>query len=138
MCIRLYHSLFSYFTPSDCFIPYLLTVRTGPLAFIILKQWKSNDWYLQARNTNNIMVCNDYFSAWKTFLKRVGFFLVSIPLTFLFRTMSRNYLSMNEELQMGDFLLSNNREYKAIFQVEFIFSSFAIWKITFYPVFVEI
>ncbi|XP_027026972.2 lectin-like [Tachysurus fulvidraco] len=30
--------------------------------------------------------------------------------------MSRNFLSMNEELQKGDFLLSNNREYKAIFQ----------------------
>ncbi|KAB5574575.1 hypothetical protein PHYPO_G00210540 [Pangasianodon hypophthalmus] len=30
--------------------------------------------------------------------------------------MSRNFLSMNEELRKGDFLLSNNREYKAIFQ----------------------
>ncbi|XP_046720236.1 lectin-like [Silurus meridionalis] len=30
--------------------------------------------------------------------------------------MSRNFLSMNEELLNGDFLMSNNREYKAIFQ----------------------
>ncbi|XP_060780504.1 B-type lectin plumieribetin-like [Neoarius graeffei] len=30
--------------------------------------------------------------------------------------MSRNFLSINEELQKGDFLLSNNSEYKAIFQ----------------------
>ncbi|XP_027026969.1 mannose-specific lectin-like [Tachysurus fulvidraco] len=30
--------------------------------------------------------------------------------------MSRNFLSMDEELQKGDFLLSNNKEYKAIFQ----------------------
>ncbi|MCJ8732988.1 hypothetical protein PDJAM_G00217750 [Pangasius djambal] len=30
--------------------------------------------------------------------------------------MSRNFLSMNEELHKGDFLLSNNQEYKAIFQ----------------------
>ncbi|KAK2847703.1 hypothetical protein Q7C36_009385 [Tachysurus vachellii] len=30
--------------------------------------------------------------------------------------MSKNFLSMNEELQKGDFLLSNNGEYKAIFQ----------------------
>ncbi|MCJ8732989.1 hypothetical protein PDJAM_G00217770 [Pangasius djambal] len=30
--------------------------------------------------------------------------------------MSRNFLSMNEELRKGDFLLSNNREYKAVFQ----------------------
>ncbi|KAF7698721.1 lectin-like [Silurus meridionalis] len=30
--------------------------------------------------------------------------------------MSRNFLSMNEELHNGDLLMSNNREYKAIFQ----------------------
>ncbi|XP_060734716.1 B-type lectin plumieribetin-like [Tachysurus vachellii] len=30
--------------------------------------------------------------------------------------MSKNFLSMDEELQKGDFLLSNNGEYKAIFQ----------------------
>ncbi|XP_026783408.1 B-type lectin plumieribetin-like [Pangasianodon hypophthalmus] len=30
--------------------------------------------------------------------------------------MSRNFLSMNEELHKGDLLLSNNQEYKAIFQ----------------------
>ncbi|XP_026783418.2 B-type lectin plumieribetin-like [Pangasianodon hypophthalmus] len=30
--------------------------------------------------------------------------------------MSRNFLSMNDELHKGDFLLSNNQEYKAIFQ----------------------
>ncbi|XP_054479212.1 B-type lectin plumieribetin-like [Anoplopoma fimbria] len=30
--------------------------------------------------------------------------------------MSRNYLSKNDELRNGDFLISNNREYKAIFQ----------------------
>ncbi|XP_062860646.1 B-type lectin plumieribetin-like [Trichomycterus rosablanca] len=30
--------------------------------------------------------------------------------------MSKNFLSMNTELQKGDFLLSNNREYKAILQ----------------------
>ncbi|KAF7698751.1 hypothetical protein HF521_003493 [Silurus meridionalis] len=32
------------------------------------------------------------------------------------RTMSRNFLSMNSELRKGDFLLSNNGEYKAVFQ----------------------
>lgn len=32
--------------------------------------------------------------------------------------MSRNFLSMNDELQKGDFLLSNNRKYRAVFQVE--------------------
>ncbi|KAF4071836.1 hypothetical protein AMELA_G00267470 [Ameiurus melas] len=37
-------------------------------------------------------------------------------LHFLRRTMSRNFLSMNEELQKGDFLISNNRKYRAIFQ----------------------
>merc|ERR1712212_1106 len=30
--------------------------------------------------------------------------------------MSRNYLSKNDELRKGDFLISNNREWKAIFQ----------------------
>ncbi|XP_014881471.1 mannose-specific lectin-like [Poecilia latipinna] len=30
--------------------------------------------------------------------------------------MSRNYLSHNDELRKGDYLLSNNREWKAIFQ----------------------
>ncbi|XP_047009511.1 B-type lectin plumieribetin [Ictalurus punctatus] len=30
--------------------------------------------------------------------------------------MSRNFLSMNSELKKGDFLLSNNGEYKAVFQ----------------------
>ncbi|KAB5513558.1 hypothetical protein PHYPO_G00249070 [Pangasianodon hypophthalmus] len=30
--------------------------------------------------------------------------------------MSRNFLSMNDELKKGDYLLSNNREYKAVFQ----------------------
>ncbi|XP_041738030.1 mannose-specific lectin [Coregonus clupeaformis] len=30
--------------------------------------------------------------------------------------MSRNYLSKNDELRKGDFLLSNNREWKAVFQ----------------------
>ncbi|XP_029955647.1 lectin-like [Salarias fasciatus] len=30
--------------------------------------------------------------------------------------MSRNYLSKNDELRKGDYLLSNNREFKAIFQ----------------------
>ncbi|KAF4071839.1 hypothetical protein AMELA_G00267520 [Ameiurus melas] len=32
------------------------------------------------------------------------------------RTMSRNFLSMNSELKKGDFLISNNGEYKAVFQ----------------------
>ncbi|KAI5097837.1 hypothetical protein C0J45_11564 [Silurus meridionalis] len=36
--------------------------------------------------------------------------------TYFWLTMSRNFLSMNEELHKGDFLMSNNREYKAIFQ----------------------
>ncbi|KAF7667992.1 hypothetical protein LDENG_00037560 [Lucifuga dentata] len=30
--------------------------------------------------------------------------------------MSRNYLSRNDELRRGDFLMSNNKEWKAIFQ----------------------
>ncbi|KAI5611377.1 hypothetical protein C0J50_4900 [Silurus asotus] len=30
--------------------------------------------------------------------------------------MSRNFLSMNSELRKGDFLISNNGEYKAVFQ----------------------
>ncbi|KAM4606098.1 B-type lectin plumieribetin-like [Polymixia lowei] len=30
--------------------------------------------------------------------------------------MSRNYLSKNDELRKGDFLISNNREWKAVFQ----------------------
>ncbi|KAF4071825.1 hypothetical protein AMELA_G00267490 [Ameiurus melas] len=30
--------------------------------------------------------------------------------------MSRNFLSMNSELKNGDFLISNNGEYKAVFQ----------------------
>ncbi|XP_035510992.1 mannose-specific lectin-like [Morone saxatilis] len=30
--------------------------------------------------------------------------------------MSRNFLSKNDELRRGDFLLSNNKEWKAIFQ----------------------
>ncbi|XP_030612559.1 mannose-specific lectin-like [Archocentrus centrarchus] len=30
--------------------------------------------------------------------------------------MSRNFLSKNDELRRGDFLVSNNKEYKAIFQ----------------------
>ncbi|XP_034023007.1 mannose-specific lectin-like [Thalassophryne amazonica] len=30
--------------------------------------------------------------------------------------MSKNYLSKNDELRKGDYLLSNNREWKAIFQ----------------------
>ncbi|XP_054479220.1 B-type lectin plumieribetin-like [Anoplopoma fimbria] len=30
--------------------------------------------------------------------------------------MSRNYLSRNDELRRGDYLMSNNREWKAIFQ----------------------
>ncbi|XP_029935235.1 mannose-specific lectin-like [Myripristis murdjan] len=30
--------------------------------------------------------------------------------------MSRNYLSKNDELRKGDFLISNNREWKALFQ----------------------
>ncbi|XP_073344693.1 B-type lectin plumieribetin-like [Pagrus major] len=30
--------------------------------------------------------------------------------------MSRNYLSKNDELRKGDYLISNNREYKAVFQ----------------------
>ncbi|XP_035268837.1 lectin-like [Anguilla anguilla] len=30
--------------------------------------------------------------------------------------MSRNYLSKNDELRKGDFLISNNREFKAVFQ----------------------
>lgn len=34
-----------------------------------------------------------------------------------FRIMSRNFVSMNEELQRGDYLLSNNGEWKAVFQV---------------------
>ncbi|MCJ8731862.1 hypothetical protein PDJAM_G00204400 [Pangasius djambal] len=41
--------------------------------------------------------------------------VVSVLLS-LCRTMSRNFLSMNDELEKGDYLLSNNREYKAIFQ----------------------
>uniref|UniRef100_A0A3Q1GLR9 Mannose-specific lectin-like n=1 Tax=Acanthochromis polyacanthus TaxID=80966 RepID=A0A3Q1GLR9_9TELE len=35
---------------------------------------------------------------------------------FCFRTMSRNYLSKNDELRKGDSLFSNNREWKAVFQ----------------------
>uniref|UniRef100_A0A4W5NKE9 Bulb-type lectin domain-containing protein n=1 Tax=Hucho hucho TaxID=62062 RepID=A0A4W5NKE9_9TELE len=31
--------------------------------------------------------------------------------------MSRNFLSKNDELRKGDFILSNNREWKAVFQV---------------------
>ncbi|KAL4001209.1 G protein-coupled receptor [Sarotherodon galilaeus] len=30
--------------------------------------------------------------------------------------MSRNFLSKNEELRRGDYLVSNNKQYKAIFQ----------------------
>ncbi|KAJ8418700.1 hypothetical protein AAFF_G00001990 [Aldrovandia affinis] len=30
--------------------------------------------------------------------------------------MSRNYVSKNDELRKGDYLLSNNREFKAVFQ----------------------
>ncbi|XP_062415283.1 B-type lectin plumieribetin-like [Pungitius pungitius] len=30
--------------------------------------------------------------------------------------MSKNYLSKNDELRKGDFLVSNNREWKAVFQ----------------------
>ncbi|KAM4606122.1 B-type lectin plumieribetin-like [Polymixia lowei] len=30
--------------------------------------------------------------------------------------MSRNYLSKNDELRKGDFLISNNREWKAVFE----------------------
>ncbi|XP_018556250.1 uncharacterized protein LOC108899979 isoform X1 [Lates calcarifer] len=30
--------------------------------------------------------------------------------------MSRNFLSKNDELRRGDYLISNNREFKAIFQ----------------------
>ncbi|XP_041951785.1 LOW QUALITY PROTEIN: mannose-specific lectin-like [Alosa alosa] len=30
--------------------------------------------------------------------------------------MSRNFLSTNDELRKGDFLISNNQQYKAIFQ----------------------
>ncbi|XP_053356613.1 B-type lectin plumieribetin-like [Clarias gariepinus] len=30
--------------------------------------------------------------------------------------MNKNYLSMDEELRKGDYLLSNNGEYKAVFQ----------------------
>uniref|UniRef100_A0A8C9Y3F9 Mannose-specific lectin-like n=1 Tax=Sander lucioperca TaxID=283035 RepID=A0A8C9Y3F9_SANLU len=30
--------------------------------------------------------------------------------------MSRNFLSKNDELRKGDFLISNNKEYKAVFQ----------------------
>uniref|UniRef100_A0A672IUP0 Bulb-type lectin domain-containing protein n=2 Tax=Salarias fasciatus TaxID=181472 RepID=A0A672IUP0_SALFA len=30
--------------------------------------------------------------------------------------MSKNYLSKNDELRKGDYLLSNNREFKAVFQ----------------------
>ncbi|XP_064186938.1 B-type lectin plumieribetin-like [Anguilla rostrata] len=30
--------------------------------------------------------------------------------------MSRNSLSMNQELRKGDYLISNNREFKAVFQ----------------------
>ncbi|XP_053356754.1 B-type lectin plumieribetin-like [Clarias gariepinus] len=30
--------------------------------------------------------------------------------------MNKHYLSMNEELRKGDYLLSNNGEYKAVFQ----------------------
>nr|BAE79275.1 lily-type Lectin [Nuchequula nuchalis] len=30
--------------------------------------------------------------------------------------MSKNYLSKNDELRKGDFLISNNRQFKAVFQ----------------------
>ncbi len=36
---------------------------------------------------------------------------------FLYRIMSRNFLSKNDELRKGDYLISNNREFKAVFQV---------------------
>ncbi|KAG9261627.1 mannose-specific lectin-like [Astyanax mexicanus] len=39
-----------------------------------------------------------------------------ILLTICFRKMSRNTLSTNQELRAGDFLLSNNRQFKATFQ----------------------
>ncbi|KAK3549189.1 hypothetical protein QTP70_034118, partial [Hemibagrus guttatus] len=45
-----------------------------------------------------------------------GGFHAALTLFPFSRTMSRNFLSMNDELQKGDFLLSNNGEYKAIFQ----------------------
>ncbi|KAM9712429.1 B-type lectin plumieribetin-like [Menidia menidia] len=32
--------------------------------------------------------------------------------------MSRNFLSKNEELRKGDYLMSNNKEWKAIFQTD--------------------
>lgn len=37
--------------------------------------------------------------------------------TFVSEIMSRNYMSKNDELRKGDYLLSNNEKYKAIFQV---------------------
>ncbi|KAM9712425.1 B-type lectin plumieribetin-like [Menidia menidia] len=32
--------------------------------------------------------------------------------------MSRNFLSKNEELRKGDYLMSNNKEWKAVFQTD--------------------
>lgn len=37
--------------------------------------------------------------------------------TFASEIMSRNYMSKNDELRKGDYLLSNNQKHKAIFQV---------------------
>lgn len=50
------------------------------------------------------------------------------PLFFRCRTMSRNYLSKNDELRRGDYLLSNNREWKAIFQVRLWLHWCRIWR----------
>lgn len=41
------------------------------------------------------------------------------------KIMSRNYMSKNDELRKGDYLLSNNQKYKAIFQV--IITGFKIY-----------
>ncbi|KAL6477194.1 hypothetical protein MHYP_G00156930 [Metynnis hypsauchen] len=44
-----------------------------------------------------------------------------------FSSMSRNFLSKNDELRKGDYLKSNNGEYKAVFQEDSNFVVYA-WK----------
>uniref|UniRef100_A0A674B3E1 Bulb-type lectin domain-containing protein n=1 Tax=Salmo trutta TaxID=8032 RepID=A0A674B3E1_SALTR len=41
--------------------------------------------------------------------------------------MSRNYLCKNDELRKGDFILSNNRDWKAVFQVRYFYMSIPMW-----------
>lgn len=42
-----------------------------------------------------------------------------VSLNFPYRAMSRNYMSKFDELRKGDYLWSNNHEWKAVFQVAF-------------------